>query len=171
MTSSRKVAIKYVSQASTFGYKQYVMVHAWWGMGNRSGMQADVQASWHDSTAHVQRFFPPKCRGRWKWHYLMTSLTSLLCILGVGIKVSMHETQGFSSVIHSFSPFVWFSWLVPQLGILESHRPSNSATSVPLEEWNYSHTGKCSLFVLPYILKVILGTLSYCALVFCKLVR
>ena len=32
--------------------------------------------------------------------------------IGVGIKVSMHETQGFSSVIHSFGPFNWFSWLV-----------------------------------------------------------
>ena len=28
-----------------------------------------------------------------------------------------------------------------------SHIPSVSATSVPLEEWDYNHTGKCSLFV------------------------
>ena len=28
-----------------------------------------------------------------------------------------------------------------------SHRPSVLATSVPLEEWDYHHTGKCSLFV------------------------
>ena len=42
------------------------MVHAWWGMGNRSGMLVDVQASWHDSTAHVQRFFPPKVQKQMK---------------------------------------------------------------------------------------------------------
>ena len=28
-----------------------------------------------------------------------------------------------------------------------SHRPSVPATSVPLKEWDYNHTGKCSLFV------------------------
>ena len=36
------------------------MVHTWQGMGSRSGMPADVQACWHDSTVHAQRFFPPK---------------------------------------------------------------------------------------------------------------
>ena len=159
-----------LSQMLKLRYERYITVHTWQGMENRSGMLAEAQASWHDSTVHAQRFLLTKCRSRLKWHNLMTSLISLAYI-GVGIKVSMHGTQGFSSVIHSFSPFVWFSWLVPQLGILESHRPCNSATSVPLEEWNYSHTGKCSLFVQPYILKVILGTLSYCALVVCKLVR
>ena len=30
----------------------------------------------------------------------------------------------------------------------------------PLEEWDYNITGKCSLFVHSYVLKVILGTLS-----------
>ena len=30
------------------------------GWGNRVGMSADVQATWHDSTVHVQRLFPPK---------------------------------------------------------------------------------------------------------------
>ena len=62
-------------------------------------------------------------------------------------------------------------WLIPQLVFLGSHRTSNSATLVPLEEWNYNQTGKCSLFVQLYVLKVILGTLSWCALVVCKLVR
>ena len=90
----------------------------------------------------------------------MMSLMSVLCILGVGIKVSMHETQRISSIIHSFGPLIWFSWLVPHLGHLGSHIPSNLAASVPLMEWNYSQTGKCSLFVQPYVLKVILGTLS-----------
>ena len=49
-----------VSQVLRLGCKRYVVVHAWWGMGNRSGMLADVQGSLLDSTAHVQRFFPPK---------------------------------------------------------------------------------------------------------------
>ena len=64
----------------------------------------------------------------------------------------MHKPLGF---IHS-----WSFWLVPQLVHLGSHRPSNLATSVPLKEWNYNQTGKCSLFVQLYVLKVILGTLS-----------
>ena len=75
------------------------------------------------------------------------------------------------SVMYSFSLFIWFFWLVPQLGHLASHRPSNLATLIPLEEWNYNQTGKCSLFVHLYVFKVILGTLSWCALVVCKLVR
>ena len=58
-----------------------------------------------------------------------------------------------------------------QLVCLGSHRPSNAATSVPLKEWNYNQTGKCSLFVHLYVLKVILGTLSWCDLVVCKLVK
>ena len=62
-------------------------------------------------------------------------------------------------------------WLVPQLVHLGSHRPSNSATLVPLEEWNYNQTGKCSFFVQLYVLKVILSTLSWWTLVVCKLVR
>ena len=49
-----------VSQVLKLGYRRYRMVHVWWGKGDRSGMLADVQASWHDSTVHVQRFFPPK---------------------------------------------------------------------------------------------------------------
>ena len=43
---------------------------------------------------------------------------------------------------------------------LGSHRPSVLSTSVPVEEWDYYHTGKCSLFVQLYILKVILSILS-----------
>ena len=73
----------------------------------------------------------------------------------------MHKTQ--ESSVQSF-------WLVPQLGHPGSHRPSNSATSVPLEEWNYNQIGKCFLFVQLYVLQVILGILSWCALVVCKLV-
>ena len=41
---------------------------------------------------------------------------------------------------------------------------------MPLEEWNFNQRGKCSLFVQLYMLKVVLGTLSWCALVVCKLV-
>ena len=79
-----------------------------------------------------------------------------LHIVGIGIKESMHEIQGFQfgSVVHYFGLFLWFFWLVPQLGCLGRHRPSNSATSVPLKEWNYNQTEKCSLFVQPYVLKV-----------------
>ena len=98
----------------------------------------------------------------------MMTLMSFLHIWEVGIKGSPHETQG--SVIHSFSLFIWSFWLVPQLGHLGSHRPSNLAPPVPLKEWNYNQTGKCSLFVQLYVLNVILGTLSWCALVVCKLV-
>ena len=75
----------------------------------------------------------------------------------------MHETQG--SFTHSFHLVLWF---IPQLVCLGSHRPSNLATLVPLEEWNYNQTGKCSLFVQLYVLEVILGILSWCALGACK---
>ena len=46
------------------------------------------------------------------------------------------------------------------VSFLGSHRPSVLATSVPLEEWDYYHTGKCSLFVYMNMFKVILSTLS-----------
>ena len=72
--------------------------------------------------------------------------------------------------VYSFSHFIWFFWLVPQLVDPGSYRYSNSVTSVLLEEWNYNQTEKCSLFIELHVLKVILGTLSWCALVVCKLV-
>ena len=106
-------------------------------------------------------FSHPKCRSRQQWCHLMMSLISFLCKLRVAIKVSMHRTQG-SSVL-SFDLSVCFLLLVPPLVHLESHISSNSATSVPLEEWNYNQTGRCSLFVQLYMLKVISGTLSWCA--------
>ena len=53
-----------MSQALKLGHERYVAVRVWWVMGNRSGMPGDVQASGHDSIAHVQRFFPPKYRSR-----------------------------------------------------------------------------------------------------------
>ena len=70
-----------------------------------------------------------------------------------------------------FGSSVQFFWPVPWIFYLGSHRPSNSATLVPLEEWNYNLTGKCYLFGQLHVLKVILGTLSWCALVVSKLVR
>ena len=102
----------------------------------------------------------------------MTSLTSL-CILGRGIKGSMHETQelvGWSIPVDSVILFSLFLWLVPWLVYPGSHRPSHLANAVPLKEGNCNYTGKCSLFVRLYILKLILGTLSHCALVVCELV-
>ena len=156
-----------VSQALKWGYERYVAVHAWQGMGYRLGTLADVQASLQDSPAHAWRFFPPKCRSRWQWHCLVMSLMSFLHISRGGIKGSVHKTQG--SVSQSFLCsfiFIWFFWLVPQLVCLASHRPSYLAILVPLEEWNYNQTGRFSLFVQLFMLKVILGTLSWCALVF-----
>ena len=149
----------HMSQAQKLGYNRSVAAGVWWGKGNRTQMLADAQASWHDSTVHLQRFFPPKMQKQ-------TTVKSfddvtdvlLMYIRGRYKKETCMRPRG--SVIHSFSVFIWFFWLVPWLGHLGSHRPSNSATSVPLEEWNYNQTGKCSLFVQPYILKVILGTLS-----------
>ena len=115
-------------------------------------------------------FSHPKCRSRWQWHHLMMSLMSCLHILGVGIKGSMHETEGLRLWFWVLS-LVPLLGLVPQLVHLGSNKPTNLAISVPLEEWNYNQIGKCSLFVNLYVLKVILGTLSWCDLVVCKLVR
>ena len=49
-----------VSMVQKLGYKRYVVVCVWQGKGNMVGTLADVQVSWHDSTVHMQRFFPPK---------------------------------------------------------------------------------------------------------------
>ena len=114
-------------------------------------------------------FSHPKCRSRWQWCYLMMSLMSFLCILGLGIKGSMHKIKEVFTVHFPFGQFLVF-WCVPWLVHPGSHRPSNSATSVHLKEWNYNLTGKCALCVQLYVLKFILGTLSWCALVVCKLV-
>ena len=83
----------------------------------------------------------------------------LLMYIEGGYKSEHAQDLGFFLVC-SVILFGLFLWLVPQLVHLGSHRPSHSANSVPLKEWNYNLTGKCSLFVQPHILKVILGTLS-----------
>ena len=49
----------YMSQVKKSGYGIYIAVHAWLVKGNRLRMLADVQLSWGDSTAHVQRLFLP----------------------------------------------------------------------------------------------------------------
>ena len=93
----------------------------------------------------------------------------LLMCIGGGDKRKHAQDQGALTWVLVLSLVQLFG-LVPQLVCLESHRPSNLATLVPLEEWNYNQAGKCSLFVHLYVLKVILGTLSWCDLVVCKLV-
>ena len=80
----------------------------------------------------------------------------------------MRSKEEFGSSVQSL---VQSFWLISWSACVGSHRPSNLATSVPLEELNYNQTGECSLFVQLYVLKVILGTLSWCALVVCKSVR
>ena len=163
-----------MSQVLKLGYERSVVVHAWKGMGNRLGMPADAQASWHDSTVHAQRFFPPKMQKQMTVTSFDDVTDILLMNFGGRYKSRCTWDPGvswlvqFSSLVHSFGLFVW---LVPWLVHPGSHRPSNLATSVPLEEWNYNQTGKCSLFVQLYMLKATLGTLSWCALVVCKLVR
>ena len=82
------------------GYKRYVAVCVWLGKGNRSGMPVDAHASWHNSTVHVQRLFPPKWRSRWQWHHLMMSLTSLFHKWREGIKESTHEPLRFFFLVH-----------------------------------------------------------------------
>ena len=156
----------YMSQAQKFGYERYVAVRAWRGKGNRLGTPAHAQASRHDSTAHVWRFFLPKWRSRQQWHHLMMSLMSFLHKLRVGIRGSMHKTQG--SFVHSFH---WVLQLVPQVVKQWRDRHSNSATLVPLKDWNYNQTGTCSLFVRLYMVEVILGILSWCALLTHKSAR
>ena len=94
---------------------------------------------------HIYKVFScPECRNRWQWCHFMMSLMPFLHMLGKGYICL------FGSAV----------WLVPWLVHLGSHRPSTSATPVPLEEWNYNQAGKCSLFVQLYVLKVILGTLT-----------
>ena len=99
-----------VSQVQKMGYRRYIVVHAWLGKGDRSGMPADAQVSWHDFAVHVQRLFLPKWRSRWLWHHLMMSLTSFLHNLREVIKDSVHEPSRF---IHSFVSACWSSDLFP----------------------------------------------------------
>ena len=96
----------------------YVVVHAWLGKGNGLRMPTDVQASLHDSTVHVWRFFLPKWRSRQLWYHFMTSLLSCLHKWRKGIKESMHKPIG------SFFFWFWF-WLVGLVNFsLGSHRSS-----------------------------------------------
>ena len=154
-------------QALKVGYESYVMVCVWQGKGDRLGMLADMQAFWHDSTVHVWRFFPPKVLKQ----MTVTSLgdvTDVLMYIGGRDKRKCTWDQRTLVLVLSL---VQLFRLVPWLVHLGSHRPSNLATLVPLKEWNYNQTGKCSLFVHLYVPKVILGTLSWYDLVVCKLVR
>ena len=159
----------YMSQALKLGYERNVMTCALWGKGNRTGMLVDVQVSQNDSTVHVWRFFLPKVQKQRTVTSSDDVTDVLLMYIGGRDKKEAH-TRPRGSVHWSFSQFQVF-WLVPWLLPLGSHWPSNLATLVPLEEWNYNLIGKCYLFVQLYVLKVILGTLSWCALVVCKLVR
>ena len=158
-----------VSQVLKLGYERYVAVCVWWGMGNRLGILADEQVSLPDSTAHVQRFSPNKMQ---KQMTVMSfdDITDVLLTYIEGRYKSKHAQDLGVQFSSFFSLFIWFLWFVPQLVHPGSHRPSNSATSVSHEEWNYNQTGKCSLSVQLYMFKDILGILSWCALVVCKLV-
>ena len=140
------------------------------GKRNKSGMLVDVQVSWHNSTAHAWKFFPPKVQKQTTVLSFDDVTDILLKYLGVRYKKEACTRPGevwFSCSFFWYS--VCFSWLVSQLVHLGSHRPSNLAMLVPLKECNYNQIGKCSLFVQMYILKNILGMLSLCALVVCKL--
>ena len=97
-----------------------------------------MQVNWHDPTAHVQRFFPPKVQKQTTVTLLYDVTDVLLMYGGEGVKGSAHKTEGLSGAGSWFGSAVW---LVPKLFHLGSHRPSTSATSVPLEEWNYNQTG------------------------------
>ena len=157
-----------MSQVLKWGYKRNVMVHAWQGEGNRLGIPVDMQASWNDSSVHAQRFFPPKVQKQMTVTLFDDVSDVLLTYIRVGIKKACTRPRGLVQFF-SFSQFLVF-WLIPWLVHLGGHRHSNLATLVPLREWNYNQTGKCTLFVQLYVLKVILGTLSWCALVVSKLV-
>ena len=105
----------------------------------------DVQAGWHDSTAHVQGFSHLKREADncdiIRWHHCYFT----------NIEGDVYKPWGTHLGF-------WLHYI--QLHFVRSHRPSVVATSVPLEQWDYNLTGKCSLFVQLYMLLVILSTLS-----------
>ena len=74
------------------------------------------------------------------WHHSMTSLLYCWCKLRKDMKGGLTQTWGWFSLarVQFRSVLVW-----------EGYRLSAPANSVPLEEWEYKHTGKCSLFVHP----------------------
>ena len=109
-------------------------------------------------------FLLPEEGSRWLWHHLVTSH---LC------HYAYIESWGYirGACTNSRLIICVFLAAVHPSYLLRSHWPSVMATSVPLDEWEYNLTGKCSSFVQLHVPKVILGTLSWFDLVVCKLTR
>ena len=74
----------------------------------------------------------------------------------------INEGVVFKKAHTSLGALIWslVLGLFGTTSFLGSHRPSVLATLVPLEEWEYNYTGKFSLFVQLYMLRVILNILS-----------
>ena len=98
----------------------------------------DVQAGWHNSTVHAQGFSHLKgeaddCDIIW-WCHCHDAY-----VQGWGLyKESTHEPWG--SHLGFWLPYI-------QLHFVRSHRLSLVATLVPLKEWDYKFTVKCSVFI------------------------
>ena len=133
--------LKYLGESVT---GSEIRIWNWWDgscvavRDGRVGMPMDVQAGQHDSTVHAQGFSCLKSEAdvhdiiRWcLCHYAYIEDWGLY-------KESTHKPWG------SHLGF-WLHYI--QLHFMRSHRLSLVATSVPLEEWDYNSTGKCSLFV------------------------
>ena len=112
----------------------------WGQMGGRLGTSADMQASWHESTVHVQRLFPHKQRGRWLWHHYHEATVVLLTYINRRIKKLPHEPQGFISF--SQSVLVW---------VLGGKATDSLFWLSQCLSWcrTIKHTGKCLSLVPP----------------------
>ena len=127
----------YMTQAQKSGYGIDEMAHTWmldtkdWGCWR---MHRQVSMT----LFHMCKIFPTGIRKQ----MIVMSLGGhchYAYVKGWGLyKGSVHEPQGYH---------LGFWLLYIQFYLVRSHHPSVVATSVPLKEWDYNFTGKCSLFV------------------------
>ena len=90
------------------------------GKGDSSGMLADVQASQHDSTVHVQRVFPPKVQ---KLMIVMSfGDTTNVLLMYIGGRNKRQCTRDWGYLVW-FESLVQLFWLVPQLIFWEATDP------------------------------------------------
>ena len=110
------------------------------------GMLVGVQVNWHGSPVHVQ------CFSHQKREADDCDITNVIL---------MHRVWEYiRRACMSLGAIVWVFGAEHSGNFLRSHQCFVTATSVPLMEWQYIPTGKCSLFIHLHVPKVILGTIS-----------
>ena len=67
----------------------------------------------------------------------------------------MHKGGGYIKRVQtSLEAIIWVFGAEHSGNLLRGHQPSVAVTSVPLVEWKYILTGKCSLFIHLHVLRL-----------------